>query len=275
MGKVYMDYFDAVNWLANTTIDIDNETAKSFMNANTTCNSAEELELRYQFKPGDHPGIEESTGNLLYTQYGSKLHAVKYFVKGSGFGLSPKRIVSDSYLSMAVGGCHSWLLNGYNLSHSNQNDEVARKFFMQAYLYLSLAAKEYVGSPYPIEQRMHIMKNYSHTLVTSIRPFPQLIVAPQIIADALNLYMLFKDSNPNKAAEYYEVASSEHEDLDMITVNGVEADEYSLGDLAKIGLIRHEESLNICKEKNHSGTLELTDDEFETLLGYIVNIGKE
>ncbi len=245
--------------LDNTEINIDKVTALDFMRKYADCHTSEELKSIYNNKPGSHPGIEEGIGNLLFTRFVEESQAMVYFAKGSALGLNPKNIITNSFSAMCVGGCHAWLLNSCS-SLSNEND-TAWKLYTQAYLYLSTAIDEYSMQPYPFEVRMNLLRdnqNFSH----SIRPFGQLIIGPQIIADAITLYMIFRSSDIAKANEYLSIAKSEHSDLDCITVDGQEADEYSLGELAKIGLRRHIESRKICEDKNANNELVLSLNDF-------------
>lgn len=184
----------------------------------------------------NHPQVCYDFGRMLSIK-GEKTLAKEALIRGAIYGLQYPCLVYDSPLIDSIGQCLSDLVTEYPIF----NVKIAIKATSLAYIYLSrcieLCPREAHDSyrTRALLFQNHKMNMLPHSIISEYMGL-SVLIDPFIICDH---YFSSQASNSPFKLSGIDSAKKAHNWLEDISVNGRDADDYSLSEIAELGEGRH------------------------------------
>ncbi len=188
-----------------------------------------------------------------------------FFLMGAAHGLVQKTFYDDTNEAVYIGRCLAMLLTQYPLNKDNH--DTILKATALAYLYLSYSLEmDSRTAPDVYMLRAVLLKDHRspqifNEILNGIGPFSLLgwRMDLLLISDCSLAYK-FNKSNP-AFQEMLLMAENLHEDLEDMSIEGKDADDYNLEELVKIGETRNGIVYRTLKNRHKDGAYDLTIEE--------------
>lgn len=209
----------------------------------------------------NHPQINYVFG-VSFFLLGDKQTAKKCFLKGASYGINfPCELYNHTFID-SIGQCFSLLVTQYPIG----DIKCTNKGFVLGYLYLSrcieLLPREAQDS---YKTRANLFKHNKNPMIVQNFIFENLgygfLIEPFIISD----YFFSSQATNSPYQNCLQNAKIMHQNLDDITINSKDADEYSLYEMAEIGEQRHNLLYKIIEQKHKDGELNMTINELQKI----------
>ena len=226
------------------------------------CSDLTSLKKLYE-KYGDynHPQISYDFGRMLSIM-GDKQTAKKALFKGATYGLQYPCNIYDSPLIDSIGQCMSDLVT----HHPVGEIDIVTKITSLAYIYLSRTIELFKREAHDsYRTRALLFKEHENQMVPQrilLNLGMGVLIEPLILSDH---YFSSQATDSPFKIDGLQSAQNIHNWLEDISINGKDADEYSLNELALIGESRHLILFKILEAKYKKGEFNLTVEELKLL----------
>lgn len=188
----------------------------------------------------NHPSIQYSIA-VTCLMHGMTTESKMYYLLGANHGLSPDNEYYNTPHADAIGQCLTHLLTQFSLSGASKAIEQATTL---AYIYLSKCISMFGPKAYDSRRTRSILiedHESPHAISSFIlMNFEGTFKEILIIADLVKSASSYAPINPEIAKENLARATRIHHSLSDMAVAGIDADDYSVEEIAEIGDRRHQ-----------------------------------
>lgn len=237
------------------------------------CQNIETILVVYEkYKNYYDPDVEFYIAST-YFNIGLKENSRIYFINAVKYYFRNLTEFWDSYSTETIGQSLFFLLNDLDLKVS---DQTKYKLYKISLLCFGRYIEQNKEASLPYIFRGTLLQNfdstYTNMLMNDVFALPIFIPEIFFLSDYYTASLNLKKENKNDYQEYYSRADDLHKELEDITVDGRDANEYSLQQISEIGSQRHQYVYEFLKKEYLENQLTLNENQLDEDINKILTL---